>query len=200
MVTLPKDSLFVCVSRLVHWSVVCEQAVGAKSVCKESGGSGEMNFGLVHATTSCKRTWDTVPFFGINRLSMILCLWSPLHPLSKLLAIQDHTQNLKEQLWMGGRRELSIIFYRPVIRSDLKQERLFFRGSVSTFSQLVVATACPNGKLLNWLSFHPGGNCLLNFLSSFHWPNPPPPPHPLQTLHLIKGCIVIVEPGSPWLY
>ena len=113
---------------------------------------------------------------GINGLSMILCLWSPLHPLSKLLAMQDHTQNLEEQLWMGGRREVSFIFYRPVTRSDLKQERAFFRGSVSTFLQLVVATACPNGKLLNWLSFHPGGNCLLNFLSSFHWPNPPPPP------------------------
>ena len=39
MVTLPKDSLFVCVSRLVHWTVVCEQAVGGKSVCKESGGA-----------------------------------------------------------------------------------------------------------------------------------------------------------------
>ena len=70
---------------------------------------------------------------------MILCLWSPLHPLSKLLAIQDHTQNLEEQLWMGGRREVSIIFYRPVTRSDLKQERSFFRGSVSSFLQLVVA-------------------------------------------------------------
>ena len=40
---------------------------------------------------------------------------------------------------MGGRREVSIIFYRPVTRSDLKQERSFFRGSVSTFLQLVVA-------------------------------------------------------------
>ena len=70
---------------------------------------------------------------------MILCLWSHLHPLSKLLAIQDHTQNLEKQLWMGGRREVSIIFYRPVTRSDLKQERSFFRGSVSSFLQLVVA-------------------------------------------------------------
>ena len=70
---------------------------------------------------------------------MILCLWSPLHPLSKLLAIQDHTQNLEEQLWMGGRREVSIIFYRPVTRSDLKWERSFWRGSVSSFLQLVVA-------------------------------------------------------------
>ena len=40
---------------------------------------------------------------------------------------------------MGGRREVSIISHRPVTRSDLKQERLFFRGSVSTFLQLVVA-------------------------------------------------------------
>ena len=40
---------------------------------------------------------------------------------------------------MGGRREVSIISYRPVTRSDLKQERSFFRGSVSTFLQLVVA-------------------------------------------------------------
>ena len=40
---------------------------------------------------------------------------------------------------MGGRREVSIIFYRPLTRSDLKQERSFFRGSVSSFLQLVVA-------------------------------------------------------------
>ena len=39
---------------------------------------------------------------------------------------------------MGRRREISIIFYRPVTRSDLKQERSFFRGSVSSFLQLVV--------------------------------------------------------------
>ena len=43
---------------------------------------------------------------------------------------------------MGGRREVSIIFYRPVTRSDLKQERSFFRGSVSSFLQLVVAERC----------------------------------------------------------
>ena len=85
------------------------------------------------ATTSCESTWDTVPYFGIYGLSMILCLWSPLRPLSKFLAIQDHTQNLEEQLWMGGRREVSITCHRPVTRSDLKRERSFFRGSVSTF-------------------------------------------------------------------
>ena len=40
---------------------------------------------------------------------------------------------------MTGRREVSIIYHRPVTSSDLKQERSFFRGGVSTFLQLVVA-------------------------------------------------------------
>ena len=40
---------------------------------------------------------------------------------------------------MGGRREDSIISHRPVTSSDLKEERSCFRGSVSTFLQLVVA-------------------------------------------------------------
>ena len=94
--------------------------------------------GLKTATTSCKSTRDTALCFGINGLSMILCLWSPLHPLSKLLAIQDHAQNLEEQLWMGERKEVSIISHWHVTKSDLKQERLFFCESVSTFLQLVV--------------------------------------------------------------
>ena len=42
---------------------------------------------------------------------------------------------------MGGRREVSIISHRPVTSSDLKRERSFFRGCVSTFLQLVVATS-----------------------------------------------------------
>ena len=29
------------------------------------------------ATTSCKNTWDTVPYFGLNVLATSLCLWSP---------------------------------------------------------------------------------------------------------------------------
>ena len=40
---------------------------------------------------------------------------------------------------MGGMRELGIIYHRPVTSSVLKQERSFFRGSVSTFLLLVVA-------------------------------------------------------------
>ena len=40
---------------------------------------------------------------------------------------------------MGGRREVSIISHGPATSSDLKHERLFFRESVSTFLQLVVA-------------------------------------------------------------
>ena len=95
---------------------------------------------LTVATTSYKSTWDTVPYFGINGLSLTLCLRSPPPPL-----VQDHAQNLEEQLWMGGRREVSVISHRPVTSSDLKLERLFFRGSISTFLQLVVAL-----KSLRW--------------------------------------------------
>ena len=40
---------------------------------------------------------------------------------------------------MEGRKEVSIISHRPVTSTDLKQERLFFRWSVSTILQLVVA-------------------------------------------------------------
>ena len=39
---------------------------------------------------------------------------------------------------MGGGG--SILSHRPVTSSDLKQDRLFFRESVSTFLQLVVAS------------------------------------------------------------
>ena len=39
---------------------------------------------------------------------------------------------------MGG-REVSFISHGSVTSSDLKQRRLFFRESVSTFLQLVVA-------------------------------------------------------------
>ena len=39
----------------------------------------------------------------------------------------------------GGRGEVNILCHRPVTRSDLKQDRFFFRESVSTFLQLVVA-------------------------------------------------------------
>ena len=97
--------------------------------------------------TSCKSTRDTVPYFGINGLSMILCLWSPLQPLSKLLPMQDHTQNLEEQLWMGGRREVSFISHRPVTRSDLKQERSW--ECLNIFASCCLSPYSRGARLLN---------------------------------------------------
>ena len=91
--------------------------------------------GYKYTTTSCKSTWDTVPYFGINGLSMILCLWSPFYPLSKSLAIQDHTQNLEEQLWMGGGR--SVLYLTEQWPGAIWSKKRFFRGSVSTFLQVV---------------------------------------------------------------
>ena len=60
-------------------------------------------------------TLYTVPYFGLTGLLMILCGWSPVFLLSKLLALQDNAQNLEEQqLWVKGRREVSIILHRSV--------------------------------------------------------------------------------------
>ena len=65
-----------------------------------------------------------------------LVLVIPPPPLIKGTILKTWRNNFE---WEGGgRREVSIIFYRPVTRSDLKQERSFFRGSVSTLLQLVV--------------------------------------------------------------
>ena len=51
---------------------------------------------------------------------------------------------------MGGRREVSILSHRPVTSSDLKQERLFFRESVSTFLKLVVAPSYKMTFFTQW--------------------------------------------------
>ena len=64
---------------------------------------------------------------------------------------------------MGGRREVSIVFYRPVTRGDLKQERLFFRRSVSTLLQLVVASI-PQQFALTGLIFNKETVFILFFL------------------------------------
>ena len=87
-------------------------------------------------------------------LAWMACPWScacdpsPLPP-PLIKVASNTTPYLEEELWMGGRREVSIISHRPVTRSDLKQERSFFRGSVSTFLQVVVAynekTRWPSG-------------------------------------------------------
>ena len=85
-----------------------------------------------------KSTWDTTVFWHKWPVHDLVLLIPPPPPI-KVASNKGHTQNLEEQLWMGGRREVSIISHRPMTRSDLNQERSFFRGSVSTFLQLVVA-------------------------------------------------------------
>ena len=44
-----------------------------------------------------------------------------LLPLSKLLAIQGHAQNLEEQLWVEGRREVSINYIVGLIFVGVSQ-------------------------------------------------------------------------------
>ena len=59
----------------------------------------------------------------------------------KLLAIQDHAENLEEKLWMQGREGVSVISHRSVTNSDYinKLKKASFWRSVSTFLQLAEA-------------------------------------------------------------
>ena len=48
-------------------------------------------------TTRCKNTRDNVPYLAVNEVLKIFRFSFPLPPLSKLLAMQDHDQNLNKQ-------------------------------------------------------------------------------------------------------
>ena len=71
-----------------------------------------------------------------------LVLVTPPPPLFKVASNTRPCSKLGGTTLNGGRRGVSILSHRPVTSSDLKQDRLFFRESVSTFLQLVVAQAC----------------------------------------------------------
>ena len=66
------------------------------------------------------------------------CDPSPPHPFSKLLAIQDHAQNLQEQLWMGGGGG-SVFYLTDLWLAAIWSKTGCFFVSVSKFLQLVVA-------------------------------------------------------------
>ena len=68
-----------------------------------------------------------------------LVLVTPPPPLFKVASNTRPCSKLGGTTLNGGRKEVSILSLRPVTSSDLKQDRLFFHESVSTFLQLVVA-------------------------------------------------------------
>ena len=68
---------------------------------------------------------------------MILCSRPP--PLFKVASNTRPCSKLAGTTLNGRRRGVSILSHRPVTSSDLKQDRLFFRESVSKFLQLVEA-------------------------------------------------------------
>ena len=68
-----------------------------------------------------------------------LVLVSPPPPLFKVASNTRPCSKLGGTTLNGGRRGVSILSHRLVTSSDLKQDRLFFHESVSTFLLLVVA-------------------------------------------------------------
>ena len=112
--------------------------------------------GLTKATTSCKRTWDTVPYFGLNGLPMILFLLYP-PPLIKVACNTRPCSKLGGTTQNGGEEGGECYIYRRVTSSELNWERSVFSGSVSTYLQLVVTrpqSVCIN---LTRLYFWPNG-------------------------------------------
>ena len=82
------------------------------------------------------------------RHSTIFWLKWPVHdlvlvtsppPLFKVASNTRPCSKLGGTTLSGGRGEVSILSHRPVTSSDLKQDRLSFCESVSTFLQLIVA-------------------------------------------------------------
>ena len=85
--------------------------------------------------------------FWLKWLVHYLVLVTPPPPLFKVASNTRPCSRLGGTTLNGGRGEVSILSHRPVTSSDLKQDRLFFRESVSTFLQLVVTYFIP------WNSF-----------------------------------------------
>ena len=73
---------------------------------------------------------------------------TPPPPLFKVASTTRPCSKLGGTTLNGGRGEVSILSHRPVTSSELKQDRLFFRESVSTFLQLVVASVDSEGIFL----------------------------------------------------
>ena len=132
-VTSDYYSAFLTVTRQISKALLSDERwlVHRRQRCATQGSRWRYNQ-LQKYLRHCTVFWYKWP---VHHLVLVI----PLHPLSKLTK-QDHAQNMEGQLWMGGRREVSIISQRPLNGSDLKHERVFFRESVSTFLQLVVAT------------------------------------------------------------
>ena len=71
---------------------------------------------IIRSSYNHKYLRDPVSHFVLNGWSVILCLWSPPLPLSKLLVIQGHAQNLGGKTLNGGEggRGVSVISHRHV--------------------------------------------------------------------------------------
>ena len=86
-----------------------------------------------------KKCWDTVPYFDLTGLFMILCSWSS-HPT--LIKVATNTRPCSKLGWTtlnGWKEEVSVISHRRVTSSGLKEERPVLRRSVLLVLQLVVA-------------------------------------------------------------
>ena len=86
-----------------------------------------------------KKCWDTVPYFDLTVLFMILCSWSSPPTLIKVATNTRPCSKLGWTTLNGWKEEVSVISHRRVTSSGLKEERPVLRRSVLLVLQLVVA-------------------------------------------------------------
>ena len=94
----------------------------------------------IFATTSCKSTLDNVPYFGIDGLSMILCLWHPPPPLIKVASNTRPCSKLGGITLNGREKGGQYYTSQTCDQERFEARKVSFSWSVSTFLQLVVAS------------------------------------------------------------
>ena len=94
---------------------------------------------------------ETYTVFWLKWSVHDLVLVTPPQPLFKVASNTRPCPKLVGTTLNGGEEGGHYLSHRPVTSSDLRQDRLFFRESVSTFLQLVVAFNTPTIFFLEFL-------------------------------------------------
>ena len=102
----------------------------------------QTNYSKQQSSHTCDQisTLDNVPYFGIDGLSMILCLWHPPPPL--IVVVSNTRPCLKLRgITLNGREEGGQYYISQTCDQErFEARKVGFSWSVSKFLQLVVAS------------------------------------------------------------
>ena len=105
-------------------------------------------------TTSCKNTWDTLPYFGLTSLFMVFSLWYPLlAPLIKFLLASGAGPSWKlgGVTWNGGEEEGEYYISRTCDLQGFKLRKVAFSSECLN----IFATGCMKIGERHKIKWHP---------------------------------------------